>query len=184
MSEKENQVKKGNFHYHFAFRFLPLLFFEHYDVFKDVLRQGPSHMRFWLTEKWKSLAEKNVGEFHSTELLNTCECDKPFNFSLVKREGKPDLFAIYMPQMAEPIDTIEALVIAVVMHDDTPEVFVCEYDALTIADMKKAGAPASYSETHYVVERVDGVGKFALLGKCYKFSEFFAKIEEVERKEP
>ncbi|MDR1101569.1 MAG: hypothetical protein LBL34_04375 [Clostridiales bacterium] len=170
--------KKANFHYYFAFRWLPPLFLEHYDVFKGILSKGPTYMRNFLVSKWEEVSQRNIEKFENVELLNNKSAEAPFDFSLVKRENKADVFSIYMPPMAPPLNAIEALIISVIMDESKPEVFICEYDDYTIQKMKQAGASSEYSEPHFMIEKVEG-GKFISYGNCKKFSEFFAKIDEI-----
>ena len=172
------EEKKFNFHYHFSFRWIPGLFLGHYDIAKSIIDRGPSSLRNYLRQKWEEEAVRLTDRYENLELLNNKDLEYPFDFSLVQRAGKPDIFSIYMPPMAPPVNAIECLVISVIMNETEPDIFVCNYDDYTIQKMKAAGAPPEYSEPHFIVEKItkEGISK---IGNCQKFSEFFAIIDNI-----
>lgn len=173
--------RKFNFHYYFGFKHIPMVVYKHYDFFKQVVEHGPTSMRKFLIEEWGKQSERLKERYENLELLNNQNADHPFDFSLVKREGKGDLFSIYMPPMAPPTDTaMDCVILTIVMNESNPVVYVCEYDDYTIKKMKEAGAPPELSEPHFIAEKITPEAFIMINKSCQKFSDYFAAIEADE----
>ena len=158
------EKKLPSLHYYFAFRVLPDLVLNNFELFMKLVGAGAESFAQLLIDQWNGILADNPDSFVNTELPE----EDPFAFRIISDENDPPahpiLFLIAMP----PARNIpEAAVVAVAIYEKHARIFMMEISTSVLT-----------GEFCYVVGE-QTLEEHLNYGQVKNYDEFIAKITEL-----